>query len=291
MPQLNVYTRVLQQDGIQIKMNEATQQKGVFATRDLPPRHLILLEQTLVQTRSVLIDIVAYRSDMFDELYPRSKTWAACGDHEERQRLAGVKLNHNTFAYVANAQGEAQSSLGILISTFNHACDPNAVLYETGGGGDSFVTLTTGYTTRAIQEGEEVCITYGTGTVHAIGSQHPYKCPCSYPQLESVKRAVAAIRLAEETLTTPPIARIVNRARVKSSVLFTSALQAVAGAGYFRNTSNLCIAGNLFRMAAYLEYPTDTPQVALHKHFTKVTQSAKEAYLSVPGGIVPNKQL
>jgi hypothetical protein len=282
MPHPNVYTRVILQEGIQVKIDETTLQKGVFATRNLPPRHLILLEQTLVQTRPAIIDIVAYRPEMFDELYPRHVTWAACSDHEERKRLVDIKLTHNTFAYANNSRGEVQSHLGILASSFNHACDPNAVFLGTGDGGTSLVTLMAGCTTRAIQAGEQVCINYGNATVHAPLSLHPYKCSCTHSQAQLVQWEAAAIHISEEALSTPAITRIIDQARIDPNSLDVGTLQASASVGYFLDTSGACIVKDSFRMDAALQYPDDTSQIAIDKLYMAGACAEKAAYLNTP---------
>jgi hypothetical protein len=148
-----------------------TEQFGVFASEEISPGSVLIIEKGLFETTDLIIDCILKHRELYDlakQLYPRVST--NCFYSEIQQ-----KISYNSWDWDV----DNKIALFYSCSMFNHSCEPNAAIVEC----NSPVRYNEGFTfcaiiaTQRIKKGDEICIMYDTNAGHNH-SKFNWNCNC-----------------------------------------------------------------------------------------------------------------
>ena len=158
---------------------------SVVATQPIKSGTLLLLEHVLSGSQEFVLGAIASCKSLSDVLYPR--TFAASDD---KSTMANTKMSHNAFLFNGD-----RHVLGDAFSKFNHSCKPNCYMadadvltHHLSRSHTVDIHVSGLWALRAIEEGEELCMTYLNGTTtmdtHDMYSTHyGFTCACDQEYL------------------------------------------------------------------------------------------------------------
>lgn len=199
---VNASTRVLYWSPA-ARLENATGQYRVVATREIAPGELLLLEHVLVLPVqlgvSVVSAVVMTDPALYDQLWPRDGSEELEGGdnggekgEDARSARASLKVQMNIFVFDGD-----KFVLGSAFSKFNHACRPNCHMTNADavelGHGCVCADVYGLWAVSRVRSGEELCIDYtmgGGADVHAHHQlQYGWACDCDAQRLASAQRA------------------------------------------------------------------------------------------------------
>ncbi len=150
----------------------------VVASQDIKIGEILFIEHLASnESSSKIISYVKHNKELFDNLYPRPRTYAyedrAKGSRTEKEveKLATEKVQKNMFSIKVNS-GEEYYAIGVYVSKFNHNKFPNTCMcienidyMKDKRKQLCFVAI---LANEDIQSGSEITINYGKGYFNEI---------------------------------------------------------------------------------------------------------------------------
>jgi SET domain-containing protein len=144
---------------------------SIIAGDSIPQGTLLCVEEGWIGSTCHLANILTYRLDVAEELWPRDQL-----DFYD-------KVRSNTWEFLdeeAPLSLQKKHALFPFASKFNHSCQPNAhvmtcnlALYS-----DCYTAGICVYAVKDIYNGQEVCVNYGYDVGHCDDSVFNWNCEC-----------------------------------------------------------------------------------------------------------------
>jgi len=145
----------------------------VLASEDIKAGEILFIEQLASnESSSKIISYVKHNKELFDNLYPRPRTYEyedrvkGSATEKEVEKLATQKVQKNVFNITINSAGEYYA-IGVYVSKFNHNKFPNTCMcienidyIKDTRKQLCFVAI---LANKDIQSGCEITINYGKG--------------------------------------------------------------------------------------------------------------------------------
>jgi hypothetical protein len=172
------YTQVLyRESGIEI-FSKANGQRGVRATRNLPPRTTVLVELGVSAFKSLIPLCIHNDPELSESLHPRGLPPTI--ENEVKQMEANIFKTGRKY----------EATLFNFISAFNHNCKANCFVRHF----DDNVAIV--ITTSAVKAGMELAIMYSEDHGHDP-MKYDWNCGCGLTREQRISRIIAQFKVVE----------------------------------------------------------------------------------------------